>query len=150
MLLTSVACDIDNPINAADDVEVTVRVSTVDYTGSTFSRLFPDSAELHRIASAFNTNYSEQRRAILLQRMISKVSELGKDEEIMERILGAVACKTSRAYILPTLAEKAKCAGHEAWLVQFTYGLGGPSFGHYKCFAFSIPNLDTLHYSSGR
>jgi len=78
--------------------------------------------------------------------MKANVSKLGENVNIIESILEKVGCNVSGEYILPTYAEKAKYEDKDVWLVQFTYGLGNPEFGHFKCFAFSIPDLDTLNY----
>jgi hypothetical protein len=141
--------DITSP-GGADDVEVTVKVSNTNYDQASFRDLFPDSSSLRSISIAFNSNYSERRRTALVVNMLAKVSAMGEDVVIVDTILTRACCKTPGEYILPTYAERAEYNGKRAWLVQFTYGLSGPQFGRSKCFAFSIPNLDTLNYIGAR
>ena len=150
LLFPFAGCNNHASQNGEDNVEVTVKVSTTDYNQDTFGQLFPDSISLHNISFAFGNNYTEQRRTRLVVNMLAKVSALGEDIMIVDTILTRASCKTPGEYVLPTYAERAKYSGREAWLVQFTYGLGNPAFGRYKCFAFSIPDLDTLMYIAAR
>ncbi len=145
LLFISVRCNDLGPIDVADGVEVTVRVSTTNYDHESLRKLFPDTVSLHNIASAFSKNYTEQRRTHLVDNMLARITALREDVSIMDKILTRAGCKNPGEYILPTYAERATFNGRDAWLVQFTYGLGVPSFGRYKCLAFSIPNLDTLY-----
>lgn len=150
VLLSPAGCSDINSPNGEDNVEVMVKVSTIDYDQNTFRQLFHDSISLHNISIAFNKNYSEQRRTALIVNMLAKVSALREDAVIVDTILTRACCKTPGEYILPTYAERAEYNGKRAWLVQFTYGLSGPQFGRFKCFAFSIPELDTLNYIGAR
>jgi hypothetical protein len=150
LLLSFAGCKDHTSPNGDGNVEVTVKVSTTDYDQNTFRQLFPDSISLHNISFAFNNNYSEERRNGLVVNMLVKVSARGEDAIIMDTMLTRAGCRTPGEYVLPTYAERAKYSGRKAWLVQFTYGLGVPTFGRYKCFAFSIPDLDTLNYVAAR
>jgi len=139
-------CKNDKITDPQNNAEVVVKISGIDYNQKSFRTLFPDSSSLKNISTAYSSNYSEERRAKLIDNMKNKVSKLGEDVKVIESILSKTGCTVSGAYILPTYAEKAKYEGKDVWMVQFTYGLGNSGFGHYKCFAFSIPNLDTLNY----
>jgi hypothetical protein len=132
--------------NGPGNVEATVKASTTDYNQDAFRRLFPDSVSLQRISSAFTNNYTEQRKTTLVENMLTRVSALGEVPAVLDTIVTRAGCRTPGENILPTYAERAHYAGRDAWIVQFTYGLGVPTFGHYKCFAYSISNLDTLDY----
>ena len=147
-LLINNGCKEDKSTNTADNSTaiVVVKTSNTNYSQESIHRLFPDSASLAIISSAYSTNYSEERRAALIATMKKEVSELGEDVTVIDTILTRAGCNSSGEYILPTYAEKAKYNGIDAWLIQFTYGLGNSGFGHYKCYAFSVPSLDTLNY----
>jgi hypothetical protein len=150
LLILLCACE-ENKITDPQNIdEVVVKVSNTDYNLNSFRAHFPDSASLHNISTAYSNNYSEERKAGLISNMKSKVTALRQDVTIIEQILTKTGCNMPGKYILPTYAEKAKYEGKDAWLIQFTYGLGNPRFGHYMCFVFSIPNLDTLKYITCR
>ncbi len=152
-LFLSNGCKKDESTNTGDNFatsDVVVKVTNTNYSQDSFNLLFPDIASLTMIRSAYSTNYSEERRATLVAAMKKKVSDLGEDTTIVETILTHAGCNSSGEYILPTYAEKAKYNGVNAWLIQFAYGLGNPGFGHYKCYALSLPSLDTLNYRDGK
>lgn len=146
LLIILIGCKDDKITDPQNNAEVVVKKSNIDYNQNSFKILFPDSSSLKNISTAYSSNYSEERKAKLIENMKAKVSKLGEDVIIIESILSKAGCNIPGEYILPTYAEKAKYDGKDVWLVQFTYGLGNPGFGHFKCFAFSIPNLDTLNY----
>ncbi|HOD62088.1 MAG TPA: hypothetical protein PKG96_08310 [Bacilli bacterium] len=146
LLIILIGCKDDKITDPQNNAEVVVKKSNTDYNQNSFKTLFPDSSSLKSISTAYSSNYSEERKAKLIENMKANVSKLGEDVNIIESILEKVGCNVSGEYILPTYAEKAKYEDKDVWLVQFTYGLGNPEFGHFKCFAFSIPNLDTLNY----
>ena len=147
-LLLNNGCKEDNSTNIANNstADVVVKVSNTNYSQESFRQLFPDSASLAIISSAYSTNYSEERRTALIATMKNKVSELGENVTVIDTILTRAGCNSSGEYILPTYAEKAKYNGVDAWLIQFTYGLSNSQFEHYKCYALSVPSLDTLNY----
>jgi hypothetical protein len=150
LLILLSGCE-ENKITDPQNVNgVIVKVSNTDYNLNSFRAHFPDTTSLHNICTAYSNNYSEERKAELITNMKGKVAALGQDVTIIEQILTRTGCNTPGEYILPTYAEKAKYESKDAWLIQFTYGLGNSGFGHYKCFVFSIPNLDTLHYITCR
>ena len=127
-----------------------VKKTTTNYTQSSFCNCFPDSASLQNIRKAYSNNYSENIKDKLLRYMRNEVSMLGEDLLIFEDILSLTGCKISGEYLLPTYAERAKYENLQVWIFQVAYGLGAPNFAHYKCFAISISNLDTLNYISCR
>jgi len=145
LLFYSVGCNDLGPIDDADDVEVTVKVSTTNYDKQSLHKLFPDTVSLHNIASAFSKNFTERRKTHLVDNMLARITALREDVSIMDKIVTRAGCKNPGEYVLPTYAERAAFNGRDAWLVQFTYGLGVPSFGRWKCLAYSIPDLDTLY-----
>lgn len=125
--------------------EVIVKISNTDYNESGFLDLFPHQESLNQISSAFNNNYSEDRKNILTNMKI-KVAALGEDAAIMNNILISMGCYDVGEYILPTYAERAKFNGRDVWLIQFTYALDTPVFVRVKCIAFSIPDIEELFY----
>lgn len=146
LLIPLSGCKDDKITSPQSNADVIVKLSGTDYNQNSFKTLFPDTASLKNINTAYSNNYSEERKTELLSNMKIKVKELGEDVTVIEKILARAGCNMSGVYILPTYAEKAKYNGKDAWLVQFTYGLSSPDFGHFKCFALSIPDLDTLDY----
>ena len=138
-----VGCD---DFGVHEEVDVIVKVSAKDYDAVSFEQLFPKTTSHKVIASAFSTNYSDERRANLTQRMLARVAVLGEDPRFVDSILTRHDCKVPGAFILPTYAERAHFNGKDVWLVQFIYGLGGPSFSHHACYAYSIPELEQLCY----
>ena len=124
-----------------------VKKTSVNYTHETFKTSFPDTISLHNISKAYSNNYSEDKKNKLLDYMRSEVSKLGEDSNIFENILSQTGCKLTGEYVLPTYAERAKYENQEVWIFQITLGLGEPKFFHYKCFALSLTNLDTLAYN---
>jgi hypothetical protein len=148
LLIPLYGCKDDKITSPQSNAEVVVKVSGTDYNQNSFNTLFPDTASLKYISTAYSNNYSEERRTKLINDMKSKVRALGEDVAVIENILTRAGCNMSGVYILPTYVEKAKYNGKDAWLVQFTYGLSSPDFGHFKCFALSIPDLDTLDYAA--
>jgi len=146
LFIALIGCNHDKITTPENNAGVVVKVSNTDYDQNSFHTLFPDTSSLKSISEAYSSNYSEERRAKLLENMKADIISLGEDVKVFEGILSNSGCNNSGEYILPTYAEKAKYEGKRVWLVQFIYGFGTPSFGHYKCFAFSIPNLDTLNY----
>jgi hypothetical protein len=147
LLILLGGCKDDKITTPQNNTDVIVKVSNTNYNHNSFKTHFPDSASLHNISSAYSYNYSWERKAELINGMKIKVTALGEDVTVIERILTTTGCNISGAYILPTYAEKAKYEDKDVWVVQFTYGLGNPVFEHFKCFAYSIPNLDTLDYT---
>ena len=131
-------------------IKPVIKKTTTNYNQSTFYTSFPDSISLQNMSKAYSNNYPEDTRNKLLTYMRSEVSKLGEDLSIFENILSLTGCKLSGEYLLPTYAERAKYENQEVWILQIAYGLGEPSFGHYKCFAFSLSNLDTLAYEGCR
>lgn len=123
-----------------------VKKSSVNFTAQSFNTLFPDSITLKNISTAYSNNYSEALWENLLEYMKGEVTKLGEDVTVFDNVLSQTRCKLSGEYLLPTYAERAKYEGKEVWLLQITYGLGEPNFAHYKCFAISVVNLDTLAY----
>jgi len=123
-----------------------VKKTSVNYNQETFSTYFPDTISLQNISRAYSNNFSEESRKALIDYMKGEVIKLGEDVNIFDNILSQTGCKLNGEYLLPTYAEKAKFENQDAWIFQVTYGLGGPNFEHYKCFAFSVENLDTLAY----
>ena len=127
-----------------------VKKTSVNYNQETFNTYFPDTISLQNISRAYSNNFSEELRKALIDYMKGEVIKLGEDVNIFDNILFQTGCKLNGEYLLPTYAEKAKFENQDAWIFQVTYGLGEPNFGHYKCFAFSIENLDTLAYKGCR
>lgn len=137
---------------AADDfipVKPVVKVSNVNYSQDSFNDSFPDTLSLKNIATAYSGNkYSEEVKKALHDYMRRQVNILGEDLKTFDRIISLSGSSITGEYVLPTYAEKAKYKGQDAWIFQITYGLGGPGFGHFKCFVFGLEKLDTLHYVS--
>jgi hypothetical protein len=127
-----------------------VKKTSANYTRASFSAAFPDTVSLRKMSEAYSNNFSEETRNKILDYMRGEVSKLGEDTNVFENILSRTGCKISGEYLLPTYAERAKYENREAWIFQLTYGLGESGFGHYKCFAFSTANNDTLVYISCR
>ena len=123
-----------------------VKKTSVNYDQTTFLASFPDSISSQNMSKAYSNNFSEEIRNKILNYMRGEVSKLGEDLNIFENILSQTGCKLSGEYLLPTYAERAKYENQDAWMFQVAYGLGEPNFGHYKCFAFSLANLDTLAF----
>jgi hypothetical protein len=121
-----------------------VKKSIINYDQGSFISSFPDTISLDNISKAYSNNYSEELRSKILDYMKNEVNELGEDVNIFDSVLSRTGCKLSGEYLLPTYAERAKYENKEAWIFQLTYGLCEPNFGHYKCFVFSLANLDTL------
>lgn len=140
------ACNDDTISESHYNPEVVVKVSNLNYDQPGFLNLFPEIESLNNISTAFTSDYSEERKNRLLINMQIKVANWGQDVAVMDNILTATGCNTVGEYILPTYAERAKYNGQDAWLIQFTYALDTLVFGRFKCFAFSIPDLDTLCY----
>jgi hypothetical protein len=138
-----VGCD---DLGVQEDIDVIVKVSANNYDATSFKQLFPEMTSHKAIASAFSTNYSDERRATLTQRMLAHVAVLGEDPRFVDSILVRHDCKEPGSFILPTYAERAHFNGRDVWLVQFIFGLGGPSFSHHACYAYSIPELEQLYY----
>jgi len=147
LLFFNIDCN-DNSIESLAylSVKPVVKVTSNNYDQITFRKTFPDTLSLNKISKAYSHSYSEQLRTSLIQYMESEIRRFGEDVVIFDSLMNITGCKTPGEYILPTYAEKTKYDSKDAWLIQFTYGLGKPVFGRWKCFAFSIPNLDTLAY----
>jgi len=127
-----------------------VKKTLVNYTHETFRTSFPDTSSLHNISKTYSNNYSEDKRNQLLDYMRREVSKFGEDPNVFENVLSRTGCKLTGEYVLPTYAERAKYENQEAWIFQITVGLGEPVFGRCKCYALSLPNLDTLAYIGTR
>ena len=138
-----VGCD---DLGVQEDADVIVTVSAKDYDATSFKQLFPETTSHKIIASAFSANYSDERRTNLSKRMLARIAVLGENPRFVDSILTRHGCRESGAFILPTYAERARFNGKDVWLVQFIYGLGVPSFSHYACYAYSIPDLEQLYY----
>ncbi|HPI38505.1 MAG TPA: hypothetical protein PK397_11235 [Ignavibacteriaceae bacterium] len=146
LLFVPAGCNEDKITDQQSNARVVVKVSDTDYNQNNFTTLFPDTSSFNSISRAYSNNYTEVRRAKLIENMKADILKLGEDATLIESILSKTGCSIRGEYILPTYAEKAKYEGKDAWLVQFIYGFGYPEFGHFKCFAFSVPDLDTLMY----
>ncbi|HEX2869536.1 MAG TPA: hypothetical protein VHO03_21005 [Ignavibacteriales bacterium] len=128
-------------------VKPVVKVSNVNYTRDSFYHLFPDSASLKNIGTAYSGNkYSEEVKKALNDYMRQQVRILGEDSKTFDRMISLSGCSITGEYVLPTYAEKAKYNGQDCWIFQITTGLGAPAFGHFKCFAFGLEKPDTLAY----
>lgn len=136
------ATESNNEITA----EPVVKVSSTNYNLQTFIEVFPDTVSLAKISRAYSNHYSEDIKKHLIVFMRSEVSKLKEDPDEFIKIVSLSGCNTAGEFVLPTYAEKAYYENQEAWIFQITYGLGGPGFGHFKCFVFGTANLDTLTY----
>ncbi len=136
----------DSSTDAASDLPAkpVVIKSSLNYTAYSFNSRFPDTASLNSFSRAYSDNYSEDVRNKILDYMRSEAAKLGENVNILDRVLSVTGCKSTGEYILPTYAERAVFENREVWILQLAYGLGVPSFGHFKCFALSLANLDTL------
>jgi hypothetical protein len=134
----------------SDDVAVIVRVTGAAYDVTSFNTSFPDTSSLRAISSAFSQDYSEYRRQELLKKMLLNVYVAGEDPDVVDSILTRCDCRTPGTFILPTLAERAHFIGRDVWIVQFAVGFGNPSFGHWSCVVYSIPDLQLLYHTSCR
>lgn len=123
-----------------------VKKSSLDYNHEFFAASFPDTTSMNNISRAYSNNYSQELRNKLLVYMKGEIVKLGEDVNIFDSVLSRTGCKLTGEYLLPTYAERAKYENQEVWIFQVTYGLDEPNFGHYKCFAFGVVNLDTLAY----
>ena len=142
----------DNPTDPYQDLPAkpVIKKTSNNYTSEKMREIFPDTASWNSISRAYTNNFSEDIRNKINEYLKSEVSRMGEDQNQFESILISTGCREAGNFILPVYAERAKFEKNEAWIVQFTYGLGQPSFGHYKYFAFGLPNLDTLYYTSCR
>jgi hypothetical protein len=127
-----------------------VKLSSTNYNPQSFMDVFPDTASLTIISKAYSNHYSKEIKERLIDYMKSEVSRLNEDPAEFTNILSLSGCNGTGEFVLPTYAEKAFYENQKAWVVQITYGLGGPSFGHFKCFVFGSANLDTLNYIGSR
>lgn len=123
-----------------------VTKTSMNYNAESFRDSFPENISLQNISTAYKNNYSEAVINAINDYMKSEVISLNEDVNVFDNILLQTGCKNSEGYRLPTYAERAKFENQEVWIFQLTYGLGQPSFGHFKCFAFSVETLDTLCY----
>ncbi len=142
----------DNPTDPYEylPAKPVIKKTTYNYTAEKLRELFPDTASWNSMSRAYSNNYSEDIRTKINEYMKREVSRLGEEPQIIENILCYTGCREAGNYIMPVYAERARFEDKEAWIVQFTYGLGQPEFGHYKYLAYSLPNLDTLFYTSCR
>ncbi|MGE5497134.1 MAG: hypothetical protein ACM3Q2_03650 [Syntrophothermus sp.] len=130
-------------------VKPVVKVSNTNYSKDNFNTFFPDNASLKDIGAAYSGNkYSEEVKKALNDYMRRQVNVLGENSKTFEKIISLSGCSLTGEYILPTYAEKAKYKGQDAWIIQITYGLGAPDFGHFRCIVFGAEKLDTLNYIS--
>jgi len=127
-----------------------VKITSTNYTAATFAATFPDTTTLNSITQAYTNNYSEAIRLQLIGLMKSKVAKLGEDVNLFDSVIANTGCNQSDKFVLPTYAERAKYEGNDVWILQLTYGINAPNFGHYKCFALDIEHLDTLVYLACR
>jgi len=151
LFLFVIACN-DKSTEPQDDITTkpVVKKSSVNYSEKSFNISFPDTNSLNSISKVYSNNFSEEIRNKLIEYIKSEVAKLGEDVNIFDNILSCTGCNISGEYLLPTYAERAKYDGEEALIFQLTYGLGEPNFGHFKCFAFSVANLDTLAFKQCR
>lgn len=125
-------------------VKPIIKKTSVNYNQETLRTCLPDSASHNSMSRAYSNNYSKEVKEKLNEYIKGEVRKLGEDVNVVDIILSKTGCKNANEYILPTYLERAKYDSKDAWLIQIIYGLGVPSFGHYRCFVFDITNLDTL------
>ena len=142
----------DNPTDPYENLPAkpVIKKTTNNYTAEKLRELFPDTASWNSMSRAYSNNYSEDIRNKINEYLKSEVGRMGENQNLFESILARTGCREEGNYILPVYAERARFENNEAWIVQFTYGLGQPEFGHYKYLAYSVPELDTLFYTSCR
>jgi hypothetical protein len=86
LFLALVSCaELNAPADDAD-VAVVVKRTTVNYDVKSMRAHFPDSSSLHAISSAFNGNYTEQRRALLVADVLHRVAALGEEPALVDTI----------------------------------------------------------------
>ncbi len=123
-----------------------VKKTAVNYSEQSFNTSFPDTATLNSISEAYTNHYSVELRGKILDYMKGEVERFGEDVDNFDSILRQTGCKDQDSYILPTYAEKAQYENRDVWVLQITYGLNSPTFGHCKCYVFDAVTLDALTY----
>jgi hypothetical protein len=147
ILAASISCT-ENSTEPSDTLQVKpiVKKSEANYSSDNFGSIGSDSTYLKNLNEYYSENFSEDLRNRILDFMRRKVENIGENVAVFDSILSKTGCSKTGEFALPAYAEIAKFEGREAWIFQVTYGLGSPSFGHFKQFAFSVPELDTLYY----
>jgi hypothetical protein len=151
ILFTSSGCN-DKSIDIKSNLTETppVKKTAINYNKESFGNSFPDSEILHKIADAYKNNYSQEIKTELIEYMKAQVILLGENQETFNRCIDLTDCENINSISLPTNAEKAKYDGEDVWIIQLVWGMEPSDLGHYKCFAISAVNYDTLDYKRCR
>jgi hypothetical protein len=147
ILFTFHGCD-DKSIDTKSSLTATplVRKTAINYNKESFGNSFPDGELLRKIADAYKNNYSQEIKIGLIEHIKAQVILLGENQETFNRCMNLTDCENINSISLPTNAEKAKYNGEDVWIIQLVWGMEPSDLGHYKCFAISVINYDTLDY----
>ena len=127
-------------------VKPIVEKTSTDYTPELFRSSFPKMELLHEIGEAYKNSYSEAVKNQLINYMKSQANKLGENSEIFNECMEVTGCNNSNSISLPSYAEKAKYEGKDVWIIQLVWGMMPSDLGHYKCFAISTDDKDTLDF----
>jgi hypothetical protein len=127
-------------------VKPIVEKTSTDYTQELFRLSFPKMELLKEVGEAYKNNYSEAIKNELINYMKKQVDSLGESGEIFSDCMEVTGCKDIYSISLPCYAEKAKYEGNDVWIIQLVWGMMPLDLGHYKCFAISTNNKDTLDF----